>query len=123
MIVDFWQQHYSKLFTCVKSKPFQADKVSTVETIKTHKVYQAIKELSANKSIGMNLIAAEHLKFASPRVLPLLALCFTGFIMHGFIPKTLMNVLLLPGKNTWIPPAPRVGPRKENVSLNCLGCY
>uniref|UniRef100_A0A3B5QM76 Uncharacterized protein n=1 Tax=Xiphophorus maculatus TaxID=8083 RepID=A0A3B5QM76_XIPMA len=87
---------HKNLFTCVHSEPFQVDKVSSVETIKTHEVYQAIKELSVNKSIGMDLISAEHLKFASSRVVPLLALCFTGFIMHGFIPETLMNVLLLP---------------------------
>uniref|UniRef100_A0A3B5KZC6 Uncharacterized protein n=1 Tax=Xiphophorus couchianus TaxID=32473 RepID=A0A3B5KZC6_9TELE len=96
MIVNFWQHHYSKLFTCVQSEPFQVDKVSSVETIKTHEVYQAIQELSVNKSIGMDLISAEHLKFASTMLVPLLALCFTGFIMHGFIPETLMNVLLLP---------------------------
>jgi len=96
LIVDHWQQHHSKLFTCVQSEPYQVDNVDFVETIRTHEVYQAIKRLSANKSTGMDLISAEHLKFASSRLVPLLALCFTGFVVHGFIPDSFMKVLLSP---------------------------
>lgn len=44
----------------------------------------------------MDHISAEHLKFASMRLAPLLALCFTSFVMHGFMPDSLMTVLVVP---------------------------
>ena len=39
---------------------------------------------------------AEHLKHGSKRVLPLLALCTTGRLIHGFLPDTMMSVVLVP---------------------------
>lgn len=41
----------------------------------------------------MDSISAEHLKFASPRLAPLLALCFTSFLVHGCLPDSIMSVL------------------------------
>lgn len=33
---------------------------------------------------------------ASPRLAPLLALCFTAFMVHGYLPDSMMSVLLVP---------------------------
>lgn len=55
----------------------------SVETISTHVVYDAMHTLPDNKVCGLDLISAEHLKNASLRLAPLLALSFTGFMIHG----------------------------------------
>ena len=56
----------------------------------------AIKKLENNKSCGSDKIYAEHLKYASERLIPLLSLCFTGFFVHGFMPSSLLKVILVP---------------------------
>ena len=52
--------------------------------------------LECNKDCGIDLITAEHLKNASQRLCPLLAMCFTGFMIHGVLPDSLTSVLLVP---------------------------
>ena len=42
----------------------------------------------------MDSIYAEHLKHCNKRVLPLLAMCMTGFFVHGFLPNSLLSVVL-----------------------------
>ena len=64
--------------------------------IKSHEISQAIEKLSINKTTGMDSISAEHLKFASARLCTLLALCFTAFVVHGFLPDSMMTVVLVP---------------------------
>lgn len=49
-----------------------------------------------NKSSGLDHITAEHLKHASLRLAPLLALCFTGFMIHGILPDSMLCILLVP---------------------------
>ena len=59
-------------------------------------MHQAINDLSDNKSTGVDQISAEHLKLASGRLAPLLSLCFSAFVVHGFLPNPMMTVLLVP---------------------------
>lgn len=44
----------------------------------------------------MDCITAEHLKYASHKLCPLLAMCFNGCLVHGVLPNALMSVMLLP---------------------------
>lgn len=44
----------------------------------------------------MDSISAEHLKLASPRLDPLLALSFASFLVHICLPDSIMSVLLVP---------------------------
>ena len=48
------------------------------------------------KSCGADNIYAEHLKYASERLIPILSMCFTGFFVHGFLPTSLLAVVLVP---------------------------
>ena len=48
------------------------------------KVEKAIKCLDINKTDGMDGVYAEHLKHCDKRIVPLLAMCITGFFVHGF---------------------------------------
>ena len=56
----------------------------------------AIKKLDLSKSCGMDGIYAEHLKYCSRRIVPLLALCVTSLLVHGFLPDSMMSVVLVP---------------------------
>lgn len=64
--------------------------------VRPTETYDAIMKLADNKTCGTDYITAEHLKFASRRLAPLLALCFTGFLMHGILPYSMLPVLLVP---------------------------
>ena len=52
-------------------------------------VINAIKELSDNKSCGLDGILAEHLKHCSDIMIPLLSKCFTGLLVHGTLPESM----------------------------------
>ena len=95
-IAELWRRHYSKLFNCVQTNGYQVANVENIDMITTHEVSQAIKNLSDNKTTGMDYISAEHLKCASSRVCTLLALCFNALIIHGFLPDSMMTVQLVP---------------------------
>ena len=59
-------------------------------------VSYTIGKLALNKSCGLDQITAEHLKLSSYRVSVLLSLCFSGMLMHGTIPGSMLSVLLVP---------------------------
>ena len=59
-------------------------------------VENAIKCLDINKTYGMVCVYAEHLKYCDKRIVPLLAMCITGFFVHGFLPSSLLSVVLVP---------------------------
>ena len=56
-------------------------------------VENAIKCLDINKTYGMDGVYAEHLKHCDKRIVPLLAMCITGFFVHGFLPSSLLSVI------------------------------
>lgn len=97
-IAELWRQHYSALFNCVKSDPYNVGNIVNGEavSITTKEVYQAITQLADNKASGLDQITAEHLKLASPKVAALLAICFTGLMTHGVLPDSMMSVSLVP---------------------------
>ena len=41
-------------------------------------------------------MSAEHLKHSSNRIVPMLAMCFTGFFIHGMLPPSMISVVLVP---------------------------
>uniref|UniRef100_A0A3B3C5M5 Reverse transcriptase domain-containing protein n=1 Tax=Oryzias melastigma TaxID=30732 RepID=A0A3B3C5M5_ORYME len=49
-----------------------------------------------NKATGLDDVSTEHIKFASPKVFPLLSMCFTSFLTHGFLPDSMLDVLTVP---------------------------
>ena len=97
-ISQLWQKRYTELFNCVKSNLFMVENVDfNDDVIVTHgEVYDAVLKLSDNKACGQDNITAEHLKLATKKLCPLVALCFTGFFVHGFLPPSMLSVLLVP---------------------------
>ena len=59
-------------------------------------VYKSLKELKNGKSAGLDLIYGEHFKYAHPKVTVLLSLVFNSIVIHGYIPKALMDTVLVP---------------------------
>ena len=49
-----------------------------------------------DKSNGIDGLYAENLKYASPRLFVLLAMCISGMFVHGFLPESMLNVILVP---------------------------
>ena len=39
---------------------------------------------------------AEHLKYCNRRILPLLAMCISASFIHGFLPDSMLSVVLVP---------------------------
>lgn len=97
-IAQLWSEHYGGIFNCVKSEEFHVGNVSFNDNvmIRPDVVQYAIEKLSMNKACGPDQVTAEHLKYACRRLPILLALCFTGLLMHGILPETMMSVLLVP---------------------------
>ena len=97
-ISQLWRKHYHDLFNCVKSNSFTVDNINSNEdvAVSTHEIYEAIMTLKDNKACGMDNISAEHLKHASRKLCPLIAMCFTGFLVHGILPDSILSVALVP---------------------------
>ena len=59
-------------------------------------ITSGIEGLANNKSCGLDGVSAEHLKHSSNRIVPMLAMCFTGFFIHGMLPPSMIYVVLVP---------------------------
>ena len=99
-ITRLWKNHYESLFNCLQNGTNKGYKHvnSKFDDIKVtiDDVIDAIKKLDMNKSCGADNVYAEHLKYASNRIIPILTMCFTGFFVHGFLPSKLLTVILVP---------------------------
>ena len=78
-IAELWRRHYSKLFKCVQTNGHQVANVENIDMITTHEVSQAIKNVSVNKTTGMDYISAEHLN--------LLAQGYVHFLPYASMPS------------------------------------
>ena len=97
-IAELWRKHYENIFTCVTSEVPNIGVVPHNENvfINHDAVSHAIDNMALNKACGHDHVAAEHLKHASHKVSVLLTLCFSGLLMHGILPKSMMAVILVP---------------------------
>ena len=99
-IAELWRRHYSNLFHCVKKVIVRIEHESTglhtYMIVRSTDINDAIHMLDNNKACGMDCITAEHLKNASYRLSPLLAMCFTGLMVHGVLLYSIRSVLLVP---------------------------
>ncbi len=95
---DKSRERYCNLFNCVKSNVVVVENVDLSENmvVRSVDVHDTIMMLDDNKDCGMDHITAEHPRNASYRMGPLLAMCFTGFMVHGVLPDSITSVLLVP---------------------------
>lgn len=97
-ISQLWRKHYCELLNCVKSNLFVVDNVEYNDdvVITSSEIHEAILKLRDNKACGPDHITAEHLKLASKKLCPLVAMCYTGFFVHGELPDSMLSVELVP---------------------------
>ena len=99
-ITTLWENHFKNIFNCLNY--IKSDRVynlsSSYDSVKVHnsEIFEIIKSLELNKSCGMDGIQAEHLKYASSKLIPLLSMCLSSMFVHGFLPQTLMSIILVP---------------------------
>jgi hypothetical protein len=98
-IAKMWLDHYSGIFNMQRSVPFmlnndcmfQAAMVVTADDID-----KCIKSMATNKAAGPDGLTVEHFRFCSKRVLVILAFLFTAMFIHGYLPSSLIESLLMP---------------------------
>ena len=99
-IAELWEKHYYKIFNCLTKvsydSNFQLDESINNERVTSNEIIDAIKSLKDNKSCGLDGIYAEHIKYGSDKLIPLLSMCLSGLFVHGFLPSSLMSVVLIP---------------------------
>ena len=67
------------------------------ESVPTNKVSVAILSRSNHRLTGLlDGIYAEHLKLGSRLLFTLLGHCLTSFFVHGFLPKGMIDNILVP---------------------------
>ena len=100
-IVKLWKTHFQEIFNCINKSDITQkmgkvdDKFNDIK-ITAANVYDAIKKLGCNKSCGADNIYAEHLKYSSAKLYTLLSMCLTSFFVHGYLPQSLLTVILVP---------------------------
>ena len=98
-ILKLWENHYKSLFNCLNNieyniKAEQYD--NTILKVTMNEIKNAINKLDNNKACGLDEIYAEHLKNSSDKLSLLLSMCFTGFFVHGYLPDSMLTVILVP---------------------------
>ena len=68
---------------------------SESSVVRPGEINNAIDKLACNKACGLDKVTAEHLKYASHKLSVLLALCFSGLLLHGILPESMLSVLLV----------------------------
>ena len=97
-----WHEHFNSLlnsctdFSRKESVLNQINTVTDVDRFNVKHVKDAIKELKKNKSPGADMVASEHYIHACEKVNVLLSLLFNCVMIHAFIPKRLMETLIVP---------------------------
>ena len=99
-ITKLWEDHFNKLFNCLDKVPYKGgfslnDSYNSIK-VENSEIADAINSLDLNKTCGLDGIQAEHLKYSSMKIIPMLSMCFSSFFVHGFLPNTLMSVILVP---------------------------
>ena len=96
-ITELWRPHFKQLFNCIRDIDIQQIKCDSKYTndiiVEISEVENAIKCQDINKTDGMDGVYAKHLKHCDKRIVPLLAMCITGFFVHGFLPSSLLSVV------------------------------
>ena len=99
-IADMWKGHFKELLNCLKDNNKQ-DLYSDIAfdpsiIVNPSEIEDGINKLAGGKSCAMDGVYAEHLKYCSTNYKALLAKCMTSFLVHGFLPDSLMSVVLVP---------------------------
>lgn len=97
-VAELLRKHDCDISTCARVDAFivgdfpHNDRV----VIRPDEPCYAVEKSSLNKASAPDQITAEHLKYASSRVFVWMAWCFTGLLMHGALPDSILTLVLVP---------------------------
>jgi hypothetical protein len=95
-----FREHYDKLLTSVKDQCHkdcvynvlkECDYVPDMR-VTLSELQEIIQDLRCGKSAGCDGLSAEHLKYASNRLLVLLSMCLSAICVHGHVPQAMIDV-------------------------------
>ena len=139
-IASVWRDHYNSVFNstdggCYIPNFSKCNDVYEDILVLPNEIAKAINDLDGNKSCGLDGIYAEHLKLGSRLLFTLLGHCLTSFFVHGFLPKGMIDNVLVPviksktgrimSKDNYRPIALAsvVSKVAESIIFNRISCY
>ena len=66
------------------------------DVINVHEFRQIVRGLKNKKAVGNDGISSEVYKCASERLLTIMSIFFSGYMLSGKLPSTLMNTVIIP---------------------------
>ena len=79
--------------SCTLDRDYSLDSSIIVTSLE---IDEAIKKLKLGKAPGYDNISSEHLKYAHDKVSVILSIAFNTMIVHGFVPLSFMDTLIIP---------------------------
>ena len=99
-IAKLWHDYFKGLLNTSKSNQDYLKKFSDTHIqnslVSPLDVSSAIKDLKTGKSSGLDGITPEHYKYASENVSVLLSIVFNRMIIHGYLPSSFMDTVIVP---------------------------
>ena len=99
-----WKAHFSNILNSshdISSKESVVGELNDAEKLAFNRftpseVKEAIKDIKTGKCSGMDALYGEHFKYSHEKINVLLALVFNCMFVHGFVPESFMNPLIVP---------------------------
>ena len=101
IIASVWRDHYNSAFNSTDGGCYTADFSKCNDAyedilVLPNEIAKAINDLDGNKLCGLDGIYDQHLKLGSRLLFTLLGHCLTSFFVHGFLPKGMIDNVLVP---------------------------
>ena len=102
-ITNMWYDHFKGLLNCIDNithRKYVLDSIGNMpmqyDLFTPAEIKSAIEGLKGNKASGTDSLFAEHLKYAGAKIHLLLSVCFNACMVHGFLPSTMTDTILVP---------------------------
>ena len=107
-IANIWKDHFSAIANSIGSTDNRDQVMNALRTvpchndvINVHELRQIVRGLKNKKEVGNDGIPSEVYKFASERLLTMMSILFSGCMLTGKLPSTLIIIPLLKCKSKY----------------------
>ena len=101
-ISELWKSNFGRLLNVIQDDGLCDISCDTGHSddihvrVSTNELVLAVQALGANKASDLDGIIAEHLLYSSEIWCTMLAMCLSGLFVHGFLPDSMLAVVLVP---------------------------
>ena len=102
-ITNMWYDHFKSFLNCIDNithRKYVLDSIGNMpmqyDWFTPAEIKSAIEGMKGNKASGTDSVFAEHLKYAGAKIHVLLSVCFKACVVHGFLPSTMTDTILVP---------------------------